>query len=250
MRVFAKALFSAVIGAVMGGTAWAADGPADLEYDLRDIAIGLKADAMPKNYYDFACGKNGAVPTTLIKGFTDFMRCPADASGLHEVYFTFDDELLRLQRANPDVDINWVWKFSGTIVAGFPVIASVLFDNDGVVRAIRMVTDPRAPLEKRRFAYMLRFPVERRYGMAGWECVAIPPAPGETKIGDDFIKNHCEKTIPERVVVIENRFYRKPGQTGFINGQYTPGEYESSARVEIWDPAFKLPFVLPAANAP
>lgn len=250
MRTLAKTLFAAAMGVSLASGAWAANEQPELEYDLRDIAIGLRADNMPKNYYDFACGKNGAVPTTLIKGFTEFMRCPAEANGLREVYFTFDDELIRLQRANPDVDINWVWKYSGTIVSGFPVIASVLFDKDGVVRAIRMVTDPRAPLEKRRFAYMLRFPVERRYGEAGWECTPIPAAPGETKIGDEFIKNHCEKLIPNRVIVIENRFYRKPGQTGFINGQYTPGEYESSARIEVWDPAFKQPYVVPAATAP
>jgi len=127
------------------------------------------------------------------------------------------------------------------------VIASVLFDKDGISRAIRLITDPRAPLDKRRAAYMLKFVLERRYGEADWTCTAIPAAPGETKIGDEFVKNHCEKTIPTRIIVVENRFYRKPGQTGFINGQYTPGEFESSARVEVWDPAYKQPYVVPTS---
>ena len=246
MRPFFMTVLAGAFGIAMSATAWAAAGSTD-ETDLRDLSVGQRADAMPRNYYDFACGRNGGPPAQSLKGWTDFMKCAPDAQGLREVYFTFDDELARVARANPDVDIAWVGRFSGTIVSGFPVIASVLFDKDGISRAIRLITDPRAPLEKRRSAYMLRFVLERRYGEADWTCTAIPAAPGETKIGDEFVKNHCEKTIPNRVIVVENRFYRKPGQTGFINGQYTPGEFESSARVEVWDPAFKQPYVAPTA---
>src|SRR4029078_3736038 len=100
----------------------------------------------------------------------------------------------------------------GTRVAGHPVILSALFDDDGVLRGIRIVSDPRAARRERRMAHMLRLVVINRYEPGGWSCVDFPPAPGETEVGGGvFLKQKCEKTIPERRMTLEARFLRKPG---------------------------------------
>jgi hypothetical protein len=207
--------------------------------DIRDLRLGLSAAAMPEGYFDFACGTDGGPPSTPIDGWADFMRCRPEASGLREVYITFDDEWAQIARANPDVDLNWVHQFSGTVIAGFPVIASVLFDEAGVVRGIRAVTDPRASIEKRSEAYLFSIPVNRRFGADGWTCEELPREPGETEIGGLFIKRSCTKAIDGRELVVETHFYRRRGQTGFdFQGQFVAGEFESTTRLEIWDPAY------------
>jgi hypothetical protein len=207
--------------------------------DIRDLRLGLTAEAMPEGYFDFACGTNGGPPSRLLAGWSDFMRCQPEPSGLREVYVTFDDEWAQIARANPDVDLNWVHQFSGTVIAGFPVIASVLFDESGVVRGIRAVTDPRASVEKRSDAYLFSIPINRRFGAEGWVCEDLPRAAGETEIGGMFVKRSCAKTLEGRELLIETHFYRRRGQTGFdVQGQFVEGEFESTTRFEIWDPAY------------
>lgn len=210
--------------------------------DIRNVRIGLTADAMPDGLYDPACGTNGGPPSTLIDGFENFAECPAEPNGLHEVYIVFDDELAQFARANPELQLEWVEKFSGTIVAGFPVILSVLFDEAGIVRMVRAVTDPRAGVDKRSEAYLFRIPIQRRFGLDGWECEPIARGEGETEIGGIFIKQRCIKRFPDRTMTIESRFYRKPGQTGRdVQGQFEPGSYESSTRFEILDASLPVP---------
>ena len=43
------------------------------------------------------------------------------------------------------------------------MILSVLFDKDGVLRGIRMISDPRGAIMERRMAYMLRLAIIKRY---------------------------------------------------------------------------------------
>jgi hypothetical protein len=207
--------------------------------DIRDLRLGLTAETMPEGYFDFACGTNGGPPSQPIEGWADFARCRPEPSGLREVYVTFDDEWAEIARANPDVDLNWVHQFSGTVIAGFPVIVSVLFDEAGVVRGIRAVTDPRASVEKRSDAYLFSIPINRRFGSDGWACEDLPRETGETEIGGMFIKRSCRKLADGRELVIETHFYRRRGQTGFdFQGQFVEGEFESTTRFEIWDPAY------------
>jgi hypothetical protein len=232
--------------AFLGGLGWAAAATAQepgsrYSGDIRDLRLGLRADSMPEGYFDHACGTNGGPPSLRLEGWGDFMKCRPEESGLREVYITFDDEWAQIARANPDVDLAWVNQFSGTVIAGFPVIASVLFDEEGVVRAIRAVTDPRAEVEKRSEAYLFSIPVQRRFGPEGWTCVDLEREPGETDIGGMFVKRKCEKPLEGRDLVLESHFYRKPGQTGFdFNGQFVAGQFESTTRFEIWDPAFRV----------
>ena len=41
----------------------------------------------------------------------------------------------------------------------------------------------------------------------------LPPAAGETRSAAIFVKLRCEKLMPERHLILETRFLRKPGQS-------------------------------------
>ncbi len=130
----------------------------------------------------------------------------------------------------------------GTRVAGHPVILSVLFDTDGVLRGIRMVSDPRGSPMERRMAHMLRLAIINRYEPEGWNCTDFPPAPGETPVGGGvFIKQRCEKALPEKTLMVETHFLRKPGQAEVDpnTGEATQGQFESWTRFEIMDPTYR-----------
>ncbi len=174
-----------------------------------------------------------------LEGWSDYAKCRPESSGLHEVYARFDDEDEYIGKAIEDP--RYARGKIGTRVAGHPVILSVLFDRDGVVRGFRFVTDPRAPSHERRMAHMLRLAVFNRYDEDGWTCVDQPPAAGETPVGGIFIKLRCEKATPERHLMVESRFLRKPGQADNdpVTGEYKPGQFESSTRFEIFDPKFR-----------
>ena len=74
------------------------------------------------------------------------------------------------------------------------MIVSALFDDRGVLAAIRLVTDPRpeyrnditeADLRKRADAYVLGGVMAARFDIdAARDCTALPPAEGESAVGD------------------------------------------------------------------
>ncbi|MCW5696939.1 MAG: hypothetical protein KIS96_09435 [Bauldia sp.] len=233
-----------VVAFVAGLLALSAAGPAaaqeaDSVYqgDIRDIRIGLTADDFPDGYYDPACGTNGGPPSTLLSDWTDFAICRPEPNGFYEVYFTFDDELAQMAAANPIAGMNeWVQNWSGTVVAGFPVIISVLFDDEGVVRGVRVVTDSRAGPDARGDAYLFRIPIMRRFGAGAWECVDLPLENGETPVGNLAIKQRCVKHFPDRTMVMEAHLFRRAGQRGVDPaGNVVPADFDSSTRLEIWD---------------
>ena len=162
----------------------------------------------------------------------------AEDSGLHEIYLRFDDEEEYVGLAIDDP--LYAAGRTGTRVAGHPVILSVLFDDDGVLRGLRFVSDPRAEPTARRMAHLLRLAVINRYGAGGWKCVDLPPDHGETPVGGVFLKQSCEKTTPERHLFVSAHFLRKPGQSDIdpATGEYTEGQFESWTRFELLDPRF------------
>ena len=215
--------------------------------EIRGLKLGLKADAMTLDGFgDLACGSNGGPPRQKIDDWSDFKKCRAEVSGLHEVYARFEDEDEYIGKAIDDP--LYAKGKLGTRVAGHPVILSTLFDHDGVLRGLRFVTDPRAQSHERRMAHMFRLAVINRYEPDGWSCTDSPPAPGETPVGGIFIKQHCEKLAMGRRLIVDTRFLRKPGQTDNdpVTGEYRPGAYESSTRFEIWDPSYQPPQGTPA----
>ncbi|MBL8595960.1 MAG: hypothetical protein JNK01_25000, partial [Devosia sp.] len=212
---------------------------APLSPEFRSLAIGETATTLSTEGYEaFACGSNGGPPLKHIGGWTDYALCAPDERGLHEVYVEFGRRVGKLAERFHDQygEELWLQRFGGTRLANFPVVLSLLFDEAGVVRGFRAVTDDRAGLEDRGRAYLFRLPVFQRYGSRDWSCTELPKAPGETGVGDMFIKEVCSKDIDGRHVRVETHYFRKPGQTGLdIQGMFEPGQYESSTRWEAFD---------------
>jgi hypothetical protein len=211
--------------------------------EIHGLKLGLKAAEMSTDTFgDIACGSNGGPPRQMLDDWSGFAKCRPEASGLHEVYARFDDQREYIGRAIDDP--LYAQGRVGTQVAGHPIILSVLFDKDGVLRGIRMVSDPRASVVERRMAHMLRLAVINRYEPDGWTCVDFPLEPGETPVGGGvFIKQKCEKHMPGRDLTVEAHFLRKPGQSDInpATGDATVGQYESWTRFELMDPSYKKP---------
>src|SRR5262249_6274285 len=213
-----------------------------------DLKIGQPVAAQPTadELRGFACGADGGPPRQPLRSFGDFRRCPPEPAGLRGVHFEYDDEYEYIARAR-DLPRE-VARWAGTTEAGFPVIVSALFGDEGVLRGIRMVTDARpehradtveANLRKRGDAYLLGGLMAARYGIdAQRDCKSLLPAEGESAVGSLFVKQSCELVDTARGVRITLRvsYFRKPGQSG-VNPQaptqLTQGQFESSARIEI-----------------
>ena len=235
-----------VLGLMCWSTAMAAE-------DLRratvwDLKLGqpASAQAAPDQFRGFACGSNGGPPRQLLSGWSDFRRCPAEASGLREVYFEYDDEYEYIARAK-DLPRE-VSRWAGTTEAGFPVVVSALFNDDGALKLVRVVTDSRpeyrnditeANLRKRADAYLFGGLMAARHGIdAARDCVSLPAAEGESAVGALFVKQSCELTDASRAlkIIVRANYFRKTGQSGVnpqLPTQLTQGQFESSARLEI-----------------
>ena len=129
-----------------------------------DLKLGQPVAAQPgaQEFRAFACGSNGGAPRQQLTGWSDFARCRAEPDGLHEVYFEYDDEFEYIARAR-DLDRE-ISRWAGTTEVSFPVVVSALFDRNGILQAIRLVTDARpdhrndvteANVRKRADAYTL-----------------------------------------------------------------------------------------------
>jgi hypothetical protein len=215
-----------------------------------DLKLGqpISAQPSPDEFRGFACGSNGGPPRQRLTGWSDFARCGAEPSGLHEVYFEYDDEYEYIARAR-DLDRE-VARWAGTTELTFPVIVSALFDAAAVLKGIRVVTDSRpehridttdADLRKRDDAYLFGASMASRFNIdAKRDCMALPPAEGESAVGSLFVKQSCELIDPEhkRKIALRVNFFRKPGQSAFnpqMATQLTQGQFESSARLEVLD---------------
>jgi hypothetical protein len=210
--------------------------------EVRGLKLGLQAKSMTLDGFgDLACGSNGGPPRQRIEEWSEFGRCRPEESGLREVAARFDDEDEYISKAVEDPRV--ARGRIGTRVAGHPVILSVLFDHDGVVRQVRFVTDPRAVPFERRMAHILRRAIMERYGLDGWSCTDLPAAENETPVGGFFLKQRCEKVEPGRHLMLEARMLRKPGQGDVdpATGDYRAGQFESWTRFEISDPDYKKP---------
>jgi hypothetical protein len=215
-----------------------------------DLKLGqpISAQPSPDEFRGFACGSNGGPPRLRLTGWSDFARCGAEPNGLHEIYFEYDDEYEYIARAK-DLERE-VARWAGTTESGFPVIVSALFDAASVLKGIRIVTDSRpdhrvdttdADLRKYDDAYLFGGRMASRFNIDGKrDCTALPPAEGESAVGDLFIKQSCALVDREhnRKIVLQANFFRKPGQSAFnpqMTTQLTQGQFESSARLEVFD---------------
>ena len=217
---------------------------AEFKPDFRTLGIGQKASELDAASYDsFACGSNGNVPLKALSGWTDFMQCAPDENGLREVTVEFGNRAERMsqlfqEQYNEEL---WIQQFGGTRLANFPVILSLLFDEDGVSRAFRAVTDSRAAVQDRGRAYLLRFRIYSHYGSSDWDCVRYPPHAGRTPVGQAYVDEVCQKQIDGKSVRVEAHVFRKAGQTGVDSyGMFEAGQFESMTRWDAWDASYPI----------
>jgi hypothetical protein len=227
--------------ALVATAAGFAQAPSD-SGEIHGLKLGLHAATMTlEGWGQLACGSDGGPPRQDLDTWADFKKCTPEATGLREVAARFDDEDEYVAKAlgQPAYAAGRI----GTRVAGHPVLLSALFDDDGILRGIRMVSDPRATPVERRMAHLLAVAVINRYGADGWTCTDLPPAEGESAVGGVFIKRRCKKALPGRALTVETHFLRKPGQHDIdpATGQYTHGEFDSWTRFELFDPAIASP---------
>jgi hypothetical protein len=202
--------------------------------EVWDLRLGSRADQLPDEFVDLACGNNGGPPSVPLGGWNDFRRCRPEPSGLREVYFRYDDELEYWAKANNLAD--QMEQYSGTKTYGFPVVVSALIDAQGLLGGIRIVSDPRDPSQNRDEAYLLRNFLTARFGRDNWQCQDLALEDGETPVDGVFVKQRCSKQIDDNTTAtLATRYLRKPGQSRMDphTGRETAGQFESTARFEL-----------------
>ena len=205
--------------------------------DIWSLKLGTSATALPHDAFDdYACGSNGGPPLRSLTIWADYDKCRSEPNGLREVYFRYDDELEYRARAHRAQTM--IAQYAGTKVFDFPVIVSALFDADGVLAGLRIVSDPRVSPQERKQAYTLSNFLKARYGNDRWDCRDTPPAPGETPVGTLYINRRCTTLTKDNMrAFLETRFLRKPGQAEFSgSGKLTVGQFESSTRLDLLRP--------------
>jgi hypothetical protein len=209
----------------------------DLPPKIWDIKLGIPISALPlKDFVDPACGTNGGPPARVLKSFEEFAMCPVEQStGLHEVWFRYDDEMEYVARARRSGVL--IRQYQANSLAGQPIITSLLIDNAGLVQGYRIVNDPRVEGSTRIAAFNLADLFKGIAGM-GMPCTDLPPAEGERPIDDLFIKEICELKTDDKVARVESRHYYKPGQFAVDpnENRLTENQFESSARIEVYRP--------------
>jgi hypothetical protein len=162
--------------------------------DLRDIHLGMPATELSDaGYVNLACATD---PQKTLTAWTGWRDCPADPSGFHAIKFGYDPATGR----------------EGTIVAGHPVILTLLIDDAGIVSGLRIETDPKARLYIRKKAFLFGIQAKSRYGLDGWSCTEAQPDAGEQPVGGVFVRERCTKTVHNRSIVVERNLFRKPEQ--------------------------------------
>jgi hypothetical protein len=234
--------FAVLIAAVFAAASVAVAQTGQDPGEVHGLTLGLSAASMTMDAWgELACGSNGGPPKQKLGAWSEFSKCTPEVSGLREIAARFDDEDDYIGKAIDDP--LYAAQRIGTRVAGHPVILSALFDDQGTLRGLRMISDPRATPLERRMARLLGLAVINHYGSAGWACADIAAAEGETPVGGVFIKQRCTKTTPERAMTVETHFLRKPGQHDIDpeTHDYTQGQFESWARFELLDPNYRAP---------
>ncbi len=203
--------------------------------DIWSIELGSKADHILNSFVDIACGTNGGPPSLALKDFTEFLKCRPEASGLREVYFRYDDELEYWAKAMElDREIK---VYRGTQMYDYPIIASILIDETGIVQGRRITSDPRYPeIRERQELWTLGNFLLVRFNRSDWTCVDLPADEGETPVGDDFVKNRCIKSQDSIRYLTEQRYLRRKGQTNIDpnTGKIETNAFTSSARFEMY----------------
>lgn len=205
---------------------------AQTEMPIWDLPLGTPAEGIPAHIFiEPSCGTNGGPKGRGIGTFASFHLCPAEESGLHEVWFTYDDTLEfigRAIRAPTEAARN-----AANQVGGHPVVYSLLLDDEGVVRGYRIVTDDHADPGLRLEAASVTAYLRALFDTP-WTCEDLPRLDGETPIDGIYIKRRCSTEGNGTSAVLQTRYYLRPGQA-VIDPQGRPMEntFESSSRLEV-----------------
>jgi hypothetical protein len=222
-------LATALALVLLSDLAWAQSRP-----KIWDVKFGTPVGELAdEEFVDPACGTNGGPPGLRIASFEEFEKCRAEATGLREIWFRYDDEEEYIARAarNPDA----IARANTMVMLGQPITLSLLVDRAGRLQGYRIFTDPRADPDLRKDAYLIGVAFKVRYGSDGWNCNDEPPGAGETPLDGVFVKQRCQKLADGHQVTVESRHYYKPGQAMVDpnSGVSTVNQFESSARIEV-----------------
>jgi hypothetical protein len=245
MRLSTTALWLGLALAPLAPSAGLAQAQADLSYvpafTIWDVKFGEPITQIPLSAVALiACGTNGGPPSLELKDFTEFGKCKAEASGLHEVFFTYDDEQDYIARALED---EYRFAQGGTSIYAHPVVFTVLVDDKGMARGIRIVTDERASERDRRVAARLADNLKARYSPWSPVCEDIPASDGQLPVGTIFIHQICtaESLDGDATMRLEATYFRKKGQTSIsLETQKVQKNYfQSATRLEVVQSPFQ-----------
>ena len=204
-------------------------------FSIWDVRLGESITQIPEmDVIEIACGTNGGPVSSPLKIFENFQSCRPEQSGLYEVHFAYDDELDYVALA---LSAEFEILQDGTTVFSHPVVLSVLIDEDGMARGIRILTDPRIPQRERRRSVTLIRNFKAKYGDWNLHCTELPADEGEEPAGRIFIKETCSGQSPEGTenIRLDARYLRKKGQLA-VNPdtrEVNPTYFESYTRMEI-----------------
>lgn len=224
------ALFGAIVGAQ------AANAQSDsIKIRLWQLELGTPVTELPPQYLDPHCGTNGGPPSIRLSDWSEYVLCPPDrTTGLHEVWFTEDDETEYVGRAYRSLGFN-PGPSSANVLFNHKVIYSLLVDDDGLVQGYRAVTDSRESTDYRYDAEFVGEALRNVYGYSDFTCTDREPAEGESPVDGRYVNELCVAETDGKYITIERHFFRKPGQQVFdpVSRQATEGYFESSARLEV-----------------
>jgi hypothetical protein len=192
---------------------------------ILDLTLGASTSELPHDEFQhFACGSDGGPPLRKLAGWAEFGRCEPEADGLREIYFEYSGA--------GDTQFDY-----------FPIVASALFSDDGVLRGLRLATDPRPGLRKdplqrlrpRIEHYLLRLHLMDALGLDASGCRSLPLKDGETPVMGMAERVSCEWTRGGQSIRIESILVRRAGQRDVDGGTGKPteGEFESITRAEL-----------------
>lgn len=203
-------------------------------YSIWDVQLGQPlTQAKDGDVGAIACGTDGGPPGQELKSFSQYTMCTPEASGLREVYFTYDDEQDYITLA---LEVAYQFLKGGTSVFAQPVIVSLLVDEAGIVQGRRIVTDNRTSDADRRNAYTMINNFRARYGEWSLNCRDVPMQEGEQPVGKLFVHEVCTGQSPDRLtrIAFEASYLRKKGQRALSQEtqQVNKGYFESQTRYE------------------
>ena len=203
-------------------------------FSIWDVVLGQPISQVPVSQVgEIACGTAGGPPGQLLATFEAFPTCPPEASGLHEVAFSYDDEQDYVAKA---LDVQYRFLQGGTSVFAHPVILSLLVDSAGIIQGRRIVTDDRISDNERRTAVTLIRNFKARFGDWSLTCDDVPMQEGEQPVGNQFVHELCTGASPDgqTQIAIEASYLRKKGQRAISQETQTvnKGYFESQTRYE------------------